>query len=68
MIYPEAGSFTEFFGNVQVLSALKAPLVKMQEKDALGLGGRTRKEGERSILYILEKKNGHLMRKSLRKY
>lgn len=45
LIYPEAGSFPEFFGNVQVLCTLKR-----QEKGALGLGGRPRKEGERNIL------------------
>lgn len=54
-IYPESGSFPEFFGSIQVLCALEAPLVKMQEKDALGLGGKTRKERERNILYMLEK-------------
>lgn len=50
LIYPEAGSFPEFFGNVQVLCVLK-----MQEKGALGLGDRTRREGKRNILYMLEK-------------
>lgn len=50
LIYPEAGSFPEFFGNIQVLCAFK-----MQEKGALSLGSRTKKEGERNILYMVEK-------------
>lgn len=46
---------SEFFGNIQVLCAFQAPFVKMQEKGALGLGGRTGKEGEWDILCMLEK-------------
>lgn len=55
LTFPKAGRFPGFFGEVQVLSALEAPLVKMKDKGALGLGGSTSKEGERNILYMLEK-------------